>query len=74
MQKLTREAMGAGVRGSSFVLLFLSEGVLTRPFVQFEVGEALRTKTPVILMHEPDLLEMGRLVTERSPWEEVPTR
>ena len=36
-----REAMAAGVQKSCFVILFLSEGVLERPFVQFEVGEAL---------------------------------
>ena len=46
--------MAEGVRGSCFVFLFLSEGVLTRPFVQFEVDEALQSKTPIILMHEAD--------------------
>ena len=34
--RLTKEAMAEGVEKSGFVILFLSEGVLERPFVQFE--------------------------------------
>ena len=33
--------MEEGVRTAACVVLFLSEGVLTRPFVQFEIGVAL---------------------------------
>ena len=36
MQKLTKEAMAEGVQQSAFLILFLSEGVLERPYVQFE--------------------------------------
>ncbi len=36
MQNLTKDAMAEGVRNSCFVLLFLSEGVLDRPFVLFD--------------------------------------
>ena len=43
-----------GIRGSSHVILFLSEGVLSRPFVQFELGVALEAKKAVILVHEQD--------------------
>ena len=46
--------MGAGVQESAFVILFLSEGVLLRPFVQFEIGEALKCGTPVLFVHEAD--------------------
>ena len=34
MQNLTKEAMAEGVRESSFVILFLSQGVLERPFAR----------------------------------------
>ena len=37
MKKLTREAMAEGVQQSAFLILFLSEGVLGRPYVQFEL-------------------------------------
>ena len=32
MEDLTKEAMAEGVRGSAVVILFLSQGVLTRPY------------------------------------------
>ena len=35
MTDLTKEGMAAGVKGSMFVILFLSHDVLTRPYVQF---------------------------------------
>ena len=35
MESLTREAMAEGVQDSCFVILFLSGGVLERPFVRF---------------------------------------
>ena len=37
---LTKDAMAEGIRTSCFVILFLSEGVLARPFVQFEIDQA----------------------------------
>ncbi len=46
--------MAAGVANSCFVILFMSEGVLERPFVQFEVGEALKLQKLVLLIHEQD--------------------
>ncbi len=46
--------MAAGVQNSGFLILFLSEGVLERPFVQFELEEALRGKKTVLLVHEQD--------------------
>ena len=46
--------MAAGVQNSCFLILFLSEGVLERPFVLFEVSEALKAQKPVLLIHEQD--------------------
>ena len=36
---LTADGMKAGVKESAFFILFLSTGVLTRPFVQTEVSD-----------------------------------
>ena len=46
--------MADGVQNSCFLILFLSEGVLERPFVLFEVGEALKAEKKVLLIHEQD--------------------
>ena len=54
MSSLTKEAMAAGIRGAAYVILFLSAGVLTRPYVVFEVEEAVKCGRPVLLMHEAD--------------------
>ena len=40
--------MAAGVQKSAFLVLFLSEGVLTRPFVLFELEEAVRARKTVL--------------------------
>ena len=50
MSNLTREAMAAGVQKSCFVILFLSEGVLERPFVQFEVAQKLFAKASLSVL------------------------
>ena len=41
MSNLTKQGMADGVRGSAVFALF-SRGVLERPFVRFEVSEALK--------------------------------
>merc|ERR1719161_2027848 len=46
--------MAEGVQGSHCVVLFLSAGVLLRPYVQLEIGEAVKCGRPVLLMHEAD--------------------
>ena len=46
--------MREGVRDSACFLLFMSAGVFTRPYVHFEVAEALAEGKPVILVHETD--------------------
>ena len=44
MTNLTKQGMADGVRSSAVFILFLSQDVLQRPFVRFEVGEALKHK------------------------------
>ena len=51
---ITKESMQAGVASSHVFLLFLSEGVLTRPFCLFEIETALSMSKKVMLMHETD--------------------
>eukprot|EP00935_MAST-01C_sp_MAST-1C-sp1_P000110 g110.t1 len=53
-EDLTSQGMQDGVAGSAIFILFLSEGVMSRPFVHLEVREALSLKKRVILMHEQD--------------------
>ncbi len=48
------KAMADGVRGSAAFVLFLSKGVLDRPFVRFEVEEALKWKKKILPLHEAD--------------------
>ena len=52
--KITKESMKLGVASSRVFLIFLSEGVLTRPFCLFEIETALEMKKPLTLMHETD--------------------
>jgi hypothetical protein len=51
---LTKEGMRRGIQQAAAFLLFLSEGVLERPFCQFEIREALALKKPMLLIHESD--------------------
>ena len=44
------QTTATGVRESSFVILFLSQGVLERPFVLFELEQALQAKKQVLLV------------------------
>jgi hypothetical protein len=46
--------MRRGVQQAAAFLLFLSEGVLERPFCQFEIREAMALKKPMLLIHESD--------------------
>ena len=50
---ITKESMQTGVSESRVFLLFLSEGVLTRPFCLFEIETAM-TMQKKMLMHETD--------------------
>ena len=51
---LTESGMKEGIAKSENYVLFLSEGVATRPFVQLELRHALLLKKPIILVHEED--------------------
>jgi hypothetical protein len=46
--------MRRGIQRAAAFLLFLSEGVLERPFCQFEIREALALNKPMLLIHESD--------------------
>jgi hypothetical protein len=51
---LTKEGMQKGIEGASAVILFLSSGVMERPFCIFEIREALKLGKPLLLVHESD--------------------
>ena len=51
---VTSKGMKEGVALSEVFLLFLSKDVLTRPFVQFELSEALRLHKKILFVHEID--------------------
>lgn len=51
---ITVDGMKEGIENSAVFILFLTKGVLTRPFVQFEIRTALRAKKPFIVLHEED--------------------
>jgi hypothetical protein len=46
--------MKQGIADSGVFLLFLSEGVESRPFVHLEVRHALALEKPVLMVHEDD--------------------
>eukprot|EP00899_Mesostigma_viride_P012162 jgi/Mesvir1/20947/Mv08018-RA.1 len=66
----TEAGMREGVSGSETFMLFLTDGVLTRPAVQLEVREALRLGKPILLVHEQDerhgFAPMGTII-EQAP-------
>ena len=51
---VTSKGMKEGVALSEVFLLFLSNDVLTRPFVQYELSEALRLHKKILFVHEID--------------------
>ena len=67
MEKLTKSAMADGIRESRFVILFLSEGVLTRPYVQFELEEAMAASKQVLLLHEQGIKVCCTVVRNEFP-------
>ena len=46
--------MRKGVVNTAAFLLFLSDGVLARSFVQFEIREAMTRQKMILLVHESD--------------------
>ena len=48
---LTKEGMLKGIEDAAAFILFLSSGVLERPYCQMEIRHALALKKPVVLLH-----------------------
>ena len=48
---LTKEGMLKGIEQAAAFVLFLSEGVLNRPYCQMEIRQALALKKPIVLLH-----------------------
>ena len=48
---LTKDGMLKGIESSAAFVLFLSTGVLERPYCQMEIRHALALKKPVVLLH-----------------------
>ena len=48
---LTKDGMLKGIESSVAFVLFLSTGVLERPYCQMEIRHALALKKPVVLVH-----------------------
>lgn len=63
----TEAGMKEGVSGSETFLVFLTQGVLTRYFVQLEVRTALSLGKPVVLVHETDPRYLAAAVLRFPP-------
>ena len=48
---LTKEGMRKGIEEAAAFVLFLSQGVLERPYCQMEIRHALALKKPLVLLH-----------------------
>ena len=48
---LTKDGMLKGIEEAAAFVLFLSEGVLQRPYCQMEIRHALALQKPVVLLH-----------------------
>ena len=59
---LTKEGMLKGIERAAAFILFLSSGVLQRPYCQLEIKHAVALKKPIILLH-------GELSEVRAHWE-----
>lgn len=53
-ESVTLHSMLDGIRRARIYLLFLSDSVMTREYVQFEARCALKLGLPILLMHETD--------------------
>ena len=59
---LTKEGMLKGIEQASAFILFLSAGVLNRPYCQMEIREALALKKPITLIHEASRQSRMRVI------------
>eukprot|EP00935_MAST-01C_sp_MAST-1C-sp1_P002154 g2154.t1 len=58
-EDLTKEGMRKGIEQAAAFVLFLSEGALNRPYVQYEIRQAMKLKKPMVLIHESDSRKSG---------------
>ena len=59
-ENLTKEGMLKGIEQAVAFVLFLSQGVLERPYCQMEIRHALALKKPVVLLHGESEQEMSQ--------------
>ena len=59
-ETITKDSMAEGVASCKVFLLFLSAGVLTRPFCIFEIKAAMAQQRKMMLMHETDSVSLSR--------------
>ena len=64
---LTKEGMLKGIEQAAAFVLFLSSGVLERPYCQLEIRHAVALKKPIVLLHGRPLPQPIHLVT-RPPF------
>ena len=48
---LTKDGMLKGIEESAAFVVFLSTGILERPYCQMEIRHALALKKPIVLIH-----------------------
>ena len=48
---LTKNGMLKGIEQAAAFVLFLSQGVLERPYCQMEIRHAVALKKPIVLLH-----------------------
>ena len=63
---LTKEGMLKGIERAAAFVLFLSQGVLERPYCQLEIRHALALKKPVVLLHGESEQEMSRCTMDTA--------
>ena len=59
---LTKEGMLKGIEQAAAFVLFLSLGVLQRPYCQMEIRHALALKKPIVLLHGKSDMREARAV------------
>ena len=53
---LTKDGMLKGIESSAAFVLFLSTGVLERPYCQMEIRHALALNKPIVLLHGESII------------------
>ena len=63
---LTKEGMLKGIEQAAAFVLFLSQGVLERPYCQLEIRHALALKKPMVLLHGESEHEMHQCTIDAT--------